>query len=330
MVFFRDGIYDLTLDGVQSISLKGGTEGAPVVYESYPGEKAVFDGSTLSPLSVEERTRGTIYLPENYTILRNVEVRNMPGSGVRISGNYNIVEGNYIHDNHIIGIYVHNRVDGYSVLDTGGSHNVIRDNVVQNNSDAGLFRPGPYDDGNSGDGIALDSGVGNLVSHNTVFDNSDDGIDTWKSINSVIEYNLVYGHGKGAKGGGNGFKLGGDHNPASALGTGSIARHNIAYNNRSYGFAYNSGKEVLMENNTAYRNSLRGFVAGADTILRNNIASMNGESPVINGVNTNNSWDTGGQAIFINTTNPDSSEFLKPVVGNDFENIGAYAVEENQ
>ncbi len=324
VVFLRGGIYYLTKDKVQHIFLKGGTVNAPVIYESYPGEQAIFDGSTLSPFVADENRKGTIFLAENYTILRNLEIRNMPLTGVRISGNHNTIEGCHIHGNHRIGIYVHNGVNGYSAGDDGGSYNNISNNIVNDNSDAGMSH-GPYDDGNIGDGIAIDSGVGNLISHNTVYENSDDGIDTWKSINTIVEYNLVYGHGKGTKGGGNGFKLGGDHDANSPLARGVVARHNISYNNKTNGFSYNAGKEVLMEYNTAYENGLRGFATGDDTIVSNNIASRNRQEPSLYGSQTNNSWDRAGQVVFINSTNPELIDFLRPVTGDVFEDIGAYA-----
>ena len=339
VVFFRGGVYKFSMSGARRVYLEGGTASKPVIYESYPGEKAIFDGSSLSTddTKSEDWREGRLHLRGEYAILRNVEVRNMPTYGVRIHGNHNTVEGCRIHGNHLSGIGVANIEDGYSTKDTGGSRNIVQDNLIYNNTDVSLKHHN-YGDGDNADGVIIHSGVGNLISHNTVYGNSDDGIDTWKSIDTVVEYNLVYGHGKGPRGNGNGIKLGGAPKD-SPLGSGAVARHNICHSNIRIGFNVNGGKNITIENNTAFANGDFGYALMDDTVLIGNLSLDNlrdadhrahtenksghvgwskGKSQL------NNSWQKDA-TIRVLSTDPESNDFLKPVSRSVFENIGAYA-----
>jgi len=327
VIFFRGGVYYYSLDGVKRVYLTGGSKEKPVIYQSYPGETAVFDGSKISLESNKEDWReGRLQLRDNYTILRKVEVRNMPQYGVSIYGNHNILEGCKIHHNHLSGVAIANLADGYSVKDTGGSYNIVRDNIIYNNSDVGL-RHGNYADGDNADGISVMSGVSNLVSHNFVYTNSDDGIDTWKSMNTIVEFNKVYGNGKGANGNGNGIKLGGD-SKESPLGANAIARYNISSSNKNIGININAGKNVLMVYNTVYDNQNYGFTLEEDTVIKNNISFKNraGDVGWADGKEQkDNSWQLGiefSEDDFISLDYM-SSEFLKPT--DRSLSIGAYA-----
>jgi len=328
VIFFRGGIYNYSAQGIKRVYLKGGVEGKPVIYESYPGEIAVFDGSKIDLSKEKEEWReGRLELRDNYTILRKVEIRNMPQYGLSILSNNNIVEGCTIHNNHLSGISILNFKDGYSVKDTAGSYNIVRDNIVYNNSDIGL-KYGNYNDGDNADGISVSSGVKNLISHNTVYSNSDDGIDTWKSMNSVVEYNRIYDNGKGVKGNGNGIKLGGA-SKKSPLGSNAIARHNLVYSNRYIGININSGKNVLMEYNTVYNNKSYGYTLADDSLLKNNISFKNksGDTAWSKGkIQKNNSWQlkkeldkSDFQSLDIN-----SSNFLRPL-DDEISKMGVYA-----
>lgn len=329
VVFFRGGIYKFSLEGARRVYLKGGTATAPVVYESYPGERAIFDGSFVSTedTRAEPWREGRLQLRGEYAILRRVEVRNMPQYGIRIFGNHNIVEGCRVHDNHLSGIEIANFRDGFSTKDTGGSHNIVRNNWVYGNSDVGLTH-GNFGDGDNADGITIHSGVDNLISHNTVFANSDDGIDTWKSMKTIVEHNLVFGHGKDPRGNGNGIKLGGAGKD-SPLGAGAVARHNLVYSNKRHGINTNSGKNVRIERNTAFNNGGFGYTAMNDTILEGNLSFRNKSGHVgwsRGKRQTDNSWQKPGSVRFL-STDPTSPDFLKPVAGGGFDAVGAYAPE---
>ena len=326
VVFFMGGIYSYRVDGVRRIYLKGGTATKPVIYESFPGEKAIFDGSLIprDDTALEEWREGRFHLREDYTIVRNIEIRNMPQYGIRIFSNHNIVEGCYIHNNNLSGVEIFNLTDGYSIKDTGGSYNIVRNNIIMRNSDVGLMHHN-YDDGGNADGISIHSGVGNKILNNTVSNNSDDGIDTWKSMDTLIEYNLVSENGKGSKGDGNGIKLGGTV-PTSPLGANAVAKYNISYSNRYIGFNINSGKNVIIEYNTSYNNKKFGYTVAHDTIFNYNISYENreGDFSWARGKEAiSNSWQIEGNLEFI-SLDPSSIDFLKPIEGSIFESIGAY------
>jgi len=343
VVFFRGGVYPFSMGGVKRIYLKGGTSLKPIIYESYPGEVAIFDGSSLRTVDTEikEWKEGLIHLKEDYTLFRKIEVRNMPEYGVRIiGGNHNIIEGCAIHHNHLSGI----EICGYSALSNdksacgdGGRGNIIRNNTIFENSDVGLAFS-DYANGDNADGITIHSGVDNIISKNTIYSNSDDGVDTWHSMNTKVEYNLVYSNGDG-DGNGAGIKLGG--HPNVDVGSNALAQYNISCMNRKQGFNTNGGTNVVMKFNTTYHNGGCGYVLGDDSKLVKNISSLdnpNGASTCNdakdnpddnssvgwdNGVQIDNSWQRDGVLNFI-STDVYSDDFLK-LTGENFVDIGAYA-----
>lgn len=326
VIFFRKGTYHYSRDGVTRVYLTGGSKAKPVIYQSYPGEVAVFDGSQISLVSNKEDWReGRLELRDNHIILRKVEVQNMPQHGVTIYGNHNIVEGCKIHDNHLSGVAIANLVDGYSVKDTAGSYNIVRDNIIYANSDVGLNH-GNYGNGDNADGISIMSGVSNRISHNFVYGNSDDGIDSWKSMNTLVEFNRVHGNGKGAKGNGNGIKLGGD-TKESPLGANAIAQFNICSFNKHIGININAGKNVIMAYNTVYASEDYGFTVEEDTIIKNNISFKNKTGDVgwaEAKEQKDNSWQLGitfTESDFV-SLDYTSREFLQPV--NITAPVGAY------
>ncbi len=324
VIFFRGGIYHFSINGIKRVYLKGGTKDNPVIYESYPKEIAIFDGSKISTkdISSEDWREGKLQLRDNYITLRKVEIENMPQQGVRIFGNHNIIEGCRIHNNHLSGIDINSfKRDS---LDAGGSYNIIRNNYIYNNSDANLSHHN-YKSGDNADGIIVGKGKGNIISLNNVYSNSDDGIDTWQSIDTLVEYNLAYKNGRGKKGNGNGIKLGGA-SKNSLLGRGAVARHNLSYNNRYMGFNINSGKDVIIEYNTAYNNNGYGYTIADDTIIRYNISFHNKKGDIAwsNGrEQIGNSWqlDKNITKDSFKSLNKTSSNFLIPI--NKLKSLGA-------
>jgi len=169
-----------------------------------------------------------------------------------------VVEGNKIHDNKATS------VSGIVIL---GSNNKVLNNEIYNNNFAGIRLYGAtlnneiafnkvykhtLSAGNS-DGIGIaDVAVSKTNIHdNTVFGNSDDGIDTWTSPGNVIKNNVSYGNG--GTGDGNGFKMGG-----SSTGGNNVVVGNISYSNETCGFTSN-GNGNYYESNTSYNNGMCGF-----------------------------------------------------------------------
>lgn len=329
LVVFREGMYNFSLNGVKRVYLPGGTKGKPTIYESYKNEKVVFNGSRISRKDTlkEEWREGRLELRDNYTILRRVEVKNMSQYGIRILGSHNIIEGCKIHNNALSGIEIFNYKDKYSIKATGGSFNIIRDNIIFDNSDVNLKHHN-YNDGGNADGITIHSGVENLISHNTIYNNSDDGIDVWQSMNTKVEYNLVYENGQGDLGDGYGIKLGGA-DKESPLGANAIAQYNISVKNKKSGFNVNRGKNVFIAYNTAYKNGEYGYTLADDTKVFNNISFENksGDFGWSNGLKQeNNSWQLNDTFTF-KTLDRDSKDFLRLVADDKFKSLGAYGVE---
>lgn len=305
VVFLRGGVYSVT--GRIRLNTSG-TAAARIVYESYPGELAILDGSTLT-----QPAQGMIAVYGSFISLRLIEVRRMPESAVYLGGNDNVVEGVHSHHNFYSGIQAYSPYTDFP-YGSYGSRNVIRDCVVHDNSDVG----GPANGGNA-DGISISSGADNVIEHCLVYGNSDDGIDTWRSTGSIVRNTLVYGSGL-ADGNGNGFKAGG-----LAPSEGTLVEHCISYRNQSSGFDFNSGKSVVFRHNTSWDNADWGYVTGSDTLVEASISSSDGSGTCTSaGTKTGNSWQRSGTVSFV-STDPTSPDFLRPTPGGGFEDLGAYA-----
>ncbi len=158
------------------------------------------------------------------------------------------------------------------------------------------------------DGIGLSSGRDLQIDHCVAYRNSDDGVDTWLSVNSVVERCVSFENG--VQGGdGNGFKLGGRSQTVN-----TVIRYSISFGNVSEGFNYNSGRNVTLEQNTSYNNGIYGFIV-ANGRLRNNLAYGDAKRPwEDDGGNQQqtNSWNVSiGNPSFL-STDPRSPNFLAP------------------
>lgn len=326
VVFFREGIYKLsdTSDSLPYLNLLGGTEESLTIYESYPGETAVFDGELLDR---ESWTPGILFREgEDYIHLRNIEITNTPAIAIIVRSKYNIIEGVIAHDNDHSGIVVaHSGTPSLEEYNDAASYNIIRDCELYNNSD--VARSG----GGNADGIALVDGVGNIVTHNTIYGNSDDGIDTWRSNDTIVSYNLVFDNGRGPNGDGNGIKTGGSNDLNDGFGVNCTVFINVSFSNRRHGVDFNSGKRSEFLYNTSYDNGGLGYKTSAetgshdfDTTTKYNIASNNAQAQNAYQASNylHNSWQRSGDVAFI-STDPLSPYFLQPIVEGEFEDIGA-------
>ena len=337
-LYLRGGVYDLDNSIILPTS---GTKASPIMIESFPAERATLDGhEDIQSIqkNIDVVRDGILLQGKKYINIKNLEVRNMGARGIHLLySSYITVKGCTIHDNHLSGISIYggNYDAPYKPYKYG--YNLIQDNIVYNNSDAGLNElqkvgayTYSYEDGDNADGIAVSSGKFNRVEHNTVFGNADDGIDLWRSNNSYAGYNLVYDNGRGEGGNGNGIKAGGnryfDNEADSPNGKLALVEHNIAFSNKRIGFDINSGKKVTFQNNTAYNNGAQGFTSYDDTIVRNNIAANNSKKTISRKQHQSNSWQSETKVSFI-STDPNNENFLKPTTDSAFIHIGAYASE---
>ncbi len=327
VLFLRGGVYPIR-GGLHTGALVGTAE-QPVTIESYPGEWAVLEGGYRRAEDYEEDEHQYYYgiridADAEYVYVRRLEVRYMGSAGIGIRGSHNVVEGCELHHNTLSGVEIYggewHEDDPDFVLPYPEGYNTVRDNVVHDNSDVYMSTKG-----DNADGVAVSSGRFNRVIHNRVYANSDDGVDTWRSNDSYVAFNLSYDNGRGELGNGNGFKAGGNLNPDAGNGLRAVVIHNLAYGNRARGFDYNAGKDVLFACNTAYRNGTYGFLGADDTRMVRNIALGNG-TDAYGGVQEDNSWQLEGSPSFV-SRDPASPDFLRPVAGDPFENLGAYATD---
>ena len=136
----------------------------------------------------------------------------------------------------------------------GGSHNFIEHIVSSYNFD-------PHEQGEDADGISISSGGYNTIRDCTTSHNDDDGIDTWQSIDNVIDSCVSSYNGSqhinpyrdagtvNMNGDGNGYKLGGPGGYNTVV-------NSLAYDNSGYGFSKNSGAGNTCTNDRAIGNDL--------------------------------------------------------------------------
>ena len=331
VLFLRGGVYNI--DKLLVISkYKSGRADRPIIIESYPTEKAILHGhASIAKIKAHKSPEGGIYIGTGkvdtlrHIKIRNIEITKMGGKGITLMRTKGItIEGCNIHHNYLSGIGLYRSSD-----------NTIIDNKLHDNSDKGLIDMGGnlhFDNGGNADGIAIDySGHSNrnIISHNSVYNNSDDGIDNIGGVDSVITYNISHnnlglvGGKNGGHGNGIGIKACGKNAKRTKV------KHNIAFANHGNGFECNenNGNDVIFKYNTAYNNGHYGFENNKDysqTTFSMNISSNNFTANIRNGIQNNNSWDIDNNVPYINTT-PNMKGFLKPKVGSEFENMGAYA-----
>lgn len=278
VVWVRGGVYGSNVEFTRS-----GTPEAPIVFESHPGECAVIDGTSASGY------QRIAFASVRHMVFRNFEVRNSPAEGIWLNGSSDVtIEHVRIHGSYYSGI-----------TNVGGSGNLFRYIVSHDNVDVA--------NGGDADGISLSSGDGHRIDRCLVYANSDDGVDTWRSTNSVVENCVAFGNGR-LGGDGNGFKAGGASETVN-----TVVRNSVAFDNRANGFDDNSGVNVRFDNNTSFRNGRYGFVAG-DGTLRNNLAFGNAGSDWAGAGYRNdevtNSWNVGVGSSAVLSTVVDETTFL--------------------
>lgn len=286
VVYIRGGTYPM-----QVYFRTSGTASQPIVWASYPGETAIFDGSG------EERGHSMHRLwveGASHNHFVNFVVRNGPRQGMFIHSDAS--------DNLFYGIVSHGN-NGSGIQNYGGNRNRFEYIVVYDNYDAINPHNGGLD-GEDADGIGITFGNDNVIRHVVSFNNSDDGFDTWRSTNTLIEYSIAFQNGRGKNGNGNGFKLGGANDSYT------IARFNIAFENRSTGFTYNRGRFTTIHNNTSHNNGGHNFVLDETADTRNNLSIGGSVSTKASSTYSHNSWNLGITDPRVMSTDPSNADYL--------------------
>ena len=267
-VYFREGTYKPQTSesmGTQAsiyscvyLLDKSGTQGKPISYMAYPGEKVVFDLSDYKP---EGMRVSVFYVSGDWLHLKDLEVI---GTQVTIAngsntqsevfsnrgGNYNIYENLKIHDGMGIGFYL-----------VKGGNNLVLNCDAWNNYDE------PNGGGNT-DGFGMhpsEGDTGNVLRGCRAWWNSDDGFDFIHSAEAVRIENcwaFYNGYKPGefkSAGDGNGIKAGGygmntDSKIAAVIPTHEVINC-LAYYNKTGGIYSNhhlGGLDFI--NNTSIHN----------------------------------------------------------------------------
>jgi len=314
---------------------KSGTASARTVFQSYPGEKAILDGSNLpkqnsSDASNPGKGEDGFVISAEYVDIKGFEIRKTTRTGINVWGGKHIqILNNTVHDIKGSGIYM-----GYNglttVTDILVDGNQVYNTCLVNNSRS-------KDDGwpsaisssgngnirvtnnkaynNYGEGIGF-IGSGALISGNTVYDNFSVEIYLDNATNSTVEKNLIYTT--------NNSQFYRFNQPASGIQLANESDVNKLDNNKIInniaiggreGFSYYSSygfsgglKNTVIANNTFYQATgtlllIQPDAGHTNTVITNNIFYQTNSNPIANIVANpalgfrNNLW-YGGNAGF--------------------------------
>jgi hypothetical protein len=265
-VYIRGGLYNMKTDQISAYESiwayvtkldKEGIEGNPIKYWAYPGEKPVFDYSSIKPAN---KRVVAFYVTGSWLHIKGIEITGVQvtitthtqSECIEIKGSNNIFEQISMHDGMAIGIYLKK-----------GSNNLILNCDAYNNYD-------PVSDNGYGGNVdgfgchVLKGNINNVFRGCRAWFNSDDGYDLINSHEPVLIENCWafyngYSEGFVSRGDGNGFKAGGYGSSAPHKLPNPIPSNTIqfclAVKNKHSGFYSNhhlAGNNWY--NNTAYLN----------------------------------------------------------------------------
>ena len=338
VVSVRGGIYT----GAVSIGSKG-LAGARITFRSYPGEKAILDGTGLgSTTSVVTLSR------TEYVDFTGFEVRNSPYIGVNVrNARSTRVAGNEIH--HSVRMAIYYSADSLAgTLDAVIEDNIAYNNVLENQAHAtsggwagtivvsktnGATIRGNRVYQNDGEAIIVLLTDNAVVSHNVAYDNFSQGVFLDNARFTTVDSNLIYstGNTRYFRDGwpGQGIAVANESYSLSNPSSDNTIINNIVIGTR-WGFYYgnfeNGGglKNTRVANNTFHRSAQEGIRISNDThansIVENNIVSASGLAPTY----------VGGGVTFRNNNwygvNPGVAAGTGDVIGNpSFANAAGYA-----
>ncbi|OOC54531.1 hypothetical protein NOSIN_12530 [Nocardiopsis sinuspersici] len=282
VIRIRGGTYD---PDVNIRIEKSGTPSQPITMRAYDGEHVAIDGENMpntpapSGESYPRVERGAIHVSGDWWRFEGLEIVNGPYGIFAIESSNNVYKDLVTRDNYETGLHL--------VLDSS-------DNRVINLDSHG--NRDPRKNGESADGLAIKQGAGsgNVVTGARLWNNADDGFDSWDFLTPIrVEDSVAWGNGfdrwgfPGWEGDGNGFKLGrgtADH----------VVNNSIAFDNAVGGFIDNGNPGSLrLENNTAWANGGSGFVfdRSASTLNRNLSVADGAGVDLGSSGGSGNSWD---------------------------------------
>ncbi|WP_211234653.1 right-handed parallel beta-helix repeat-containing protein [Glycomyces arizonensis] len=266
---------------------KDGEPGDPITMTAYRGEHVVIDGENMPYTpgeldgSIPRPDRGALHVEGDWWVFRDLEIIHGPYGIFCMNCNDNVFDRLVTRDNYESGLHL--------FLESGG-------NLIRNLDSYGNFDP--RNNGESADGLAIKegSGEGNVVRGARLWNNVDDGFDSWEFTSPIlIEDSVAWGNGfdrwgfPDFQGDGNGFKLGRGADTAT-----HTVRDSIAFGNAQHGIIDNGNPaSMLIEHNTAWDNAETGFVFDRSTSTLNGNLSVGNATAVSLGSSggSGNSWD---------------------------------------
>lgn len=299
-VYLRGGVYKGKYQSYfaydRSPFKVNGRKDARITIMSYPGERAIIDGSDRHWTDSKSLSSPTLFkIDADYYTVQDLTFRNGAGRGLHFKGDHHIVRNVLSHNHHSDGIYLL------------GSDSLFEDTVSHSNYSQ-------QNGGDSADGIKIARGTRNTVRNFLAYNNSDDGIDIYCSTDSLVEYSAAYSNGRGYSGNGNGFKLG----CRFEKNNGNMVRFNVAYKNRANNFDGNGSGGLTMLNNTSWRAGAHGFSGYSKdgmgkNVLKNNLSYQDRKPRAVDrdDSHSHNSWNLELANPQFRSLNANARDFLQ-------------------
>ncbi len=312
IIYLRNGTYQISTQ-INITPNNSGTSTAPIKLWAYNGEKPILDFSTQP---FKSALRGFL-ITGDYWHFKGLEIAYADDNGIKIEGNYNIIEFCVFHH------------CGDTGLQLGFGHTTNPDNpgnlcaynkIINCDSYRNFDFAGK---GGNADGFAckMHNGKGNVFTGCRAWENSDDGWDlfetnwpveisycwAWHSGDKLF-FEDIYLQKMGSKlssfsGNGNGIKLGGNGTGGNSVGI-HIASHCVAFNNNKTtsvkGFDQNNHSGgVYIEHCLAWNNGYNfmfetAATSGNSNTFINNVSikgTRNDYEIVAGSTETNNTWN---------------------------------------
>lgn len=298
-----------------------GTSSDRITIEAYEDESPIIDCSNFTGNGID--LWGTQHMT-----WRGIEVRNVGENAIRCNGTDGQDALNCLFEDMEIHHYGNTSdYSGNALIFYGNSYDhTVRDVVAHHGADDGdsdgFYVGGSDSAGRSG---------GHTFVRCEAYRNADDGFDFFDNdpnrpsvmIDCLAHHNGD--DGNGSTGDGNGFKAGGGWETG-----GNILKRCLAWGNTARGFDTN-GASVTNEfyHCTAWNNGTYGFHFTGDTdpdhYARNCASFGNGKANVESLYNCDsayNSWDQGIENPSFDSTDPSSSDFLRPTTDSPLVDAG--------
>lgn len=343
VIWLKGGKYSFS-QTLKISEANSGKSGAYKTIAAVPGEKAVFD---FSSMSVDPSNRG-ISMEASWWHWYGVQIQYAGDNGMILSGSNNIIEMCVFNNNQDTGLQISRTNTSYADISQWPTNNLIKNCTAMNNCDDATME--------NADGFAakLTCGEGNVFEGCMSYNNSDDGWDLYAKdatgpIGKVTFRNCVSfrnGYTEDGRGygdcDGNGFKLGG-----AGVGTAHTLNNCVSFENLHHGFTDNNNPLFgSLTNCTSVSNSVGGGKAnfqmdrctsGTFKSILSYAGTGNCGSDKFNGTasaavfyNSSKYWKVDSATAVANSkagtqiSGPSDSDFVSvkaPAMGSDFHTI---------